>query len=111
MKYKAREVNGYYERIVEVEVDARLRDMPYAQCGVRFKLDGGITFVSYSTIVIEIDAQGWLTCTGTYSPTTRKQIGRFLREYAPRITYHDAKYCYENDMQINVATREERKLQ
>ena len=106
MKYKAREVVGYYEKIVEVEVDAKLKEMPYAQCGVRFDTHGGIEFVSYSTTVIEIDPLGWMTCTGTYSQTTRKQIGKFLREYAPKMSYHDAKRCYEDNVTINVHTGE-----
>lgn len=106
MKYKAREVFGYYEKIVEVEVDARLKSMPNAQCGVRFDAHGGIDFVSYSTTVITIDPMGWLTCTGTYSQTTRKQIGRFLSEYAPNITYQDAKRCYEDNKTINIHTGE-----
>ena len=110
MKYKARVVNGYFLKIVEVEVDARLKSMPTAQCGVRFDVHGAIEFVSYTTTVITIDPQGWLTCTGTYSQTTRKQIGRFLSEYAPNINYYDAKRCYELNKTINIYTREEADL-
>lgn len=110
MMYKAREVVGYYEKVVEVHVDARLKSMPHAQCGVRFDEHGGIDFVSYSTTVITIDPEGWLTCTGTYSQTTRKQIGRFLSEYAPNINYYDAKHCYEANKTINIYTREEADL-
>lgn len=110
MMYKAREVHGYYENVVEVVVDARLKSMPNAQCGVRFDGNGGIEFVSYSTTVINIDPQGWLTCTGTYSATTRKQIGRFLSEYAPNLSYQDAKYCYEKNKTMNIYTREEADL-
>lgn len=105
MKYKAREiVGGYYERTVEVEVDARLKSMPHAQCGVRFDKHGCIEFVSYSTTVITIDPEGWLVCTGTYSQTTRKQIGKFLAEYAPQISYQDVKRCYENNCMVNIHT-------
>lgn len=106
MTYKAREVFGYYENIVEVHVDARLKYAPYAQCGVRFDQNGAIEFVSYNTSVITIDPHGWLTCTGTYSPTTRKQIGRFLKEYAPNLCYQDAKYCYDNNCTMNIYTKE-----
>lgn len=30
-------------------------------------------------------------CTGTYSQTTRKQIGWFLKEYMPHLNYFDMK--------------------
>ena len=106
MMYKAREVVGYYEKVVEVHVDAKLKSMPYAQCGVRFDVHGAITFVSYSTEVITIDPQGWLTCTGTYSNTTRRQIGKFLSEYAPNLSYYDVKKCYEANKTMNIYTRE-----
>lgn len=108
--YKARIVNGYYEKEVEVVVDRKLREMPYAQCGVRFDVHGAITFVSYDTEVITIDPMGWLTCTGTYSATTRKQIGRFLTEYAPNLSYYDAKRCFEKNETMNIYTREIVKL-
>lgn len=110
MMYKAREVVGYHEKTVWVHVDTRLKSMPYAQCGVRFDSHGGVEFVSYSTTVITIDPMGWLTCSGTYSQTTRKQIGRFLSEYATNIRYQDAKRCYELNKTINIYTREEADL-
>ncbi len=106
MTYKAKVGNGYYMRIVEVEVDARLTLMPYAQCGVRFDNLGGIQFISYNTEVINIDPMGWLTCSGVYSMSTRKQIGKFLAEYAPRITFKDVKKCYEDNKAINIYTGE-----
>ena len=111
MKYKCRVMTwGYYAPDVEVEVDTKLKSMPYAQCGVRFDAHGGIEFISYNTSVITIDPMGWLTCTGTYSQTTRKQIGRFLSEYTANITYQDAKRCYELNKTINIYTREEADL-
>lgn len=111
MRYKAHEIiGGYYEKETMVEVDARLKLMPNAQCGVRFDGKGGIDFISYTTLVITIDPQGWLTCTGTYSQTTRKQIGKFLSEYAPNLSYYDVKNCYENNKIMNIYTREEADL-
>ena len=104
--YIAHESCGYFERTVRVFVDKKLKSMPYAQCGVIIRDDGAVDFYSYSTLVCTIDALGWLTCTGTYSQTTRKQIGRFLREYAPGIYYLDAKYCAENHVKMNIHTRE-----
>lgn len=104
MIYKARVVYGYFEKVVEVNVDRKLKNMPYAQAGVRIDEYGAITLVSYETEVINIDPMGWLTCTGTYSASTRKHIGAFLKEYAPNITYQDAKRCYENNETIQIYT-------
>ena len=64
------------------------------------------TLVSYSTAVIDIDANGWLSCSGLYSMTTRKQIGWFLKEYAPAITFQMVKKCVETDTMINIYTGE-----
>ena len=102
--YKKKVCNGY--TTTTMYYDRALRDMPSAQCGVFVDNDGTIRFYSYTTHVITITPDGWLTCTGTYSPTTRKQIGRFLREYAPALTYHHAKAAYMLDVAINIYTRE-----
>ena len=108
--YKAKCGDGYYFTQKTVFVDKRLRDMSYAQCGVKIDEHGAITFISYDTKVIIIDPLGWMTCTGTYSQTTRKQIGFFLKEYAPNVGYYDAKRCYENHETVNIYTREFVKL-
>ena len=65
-----------------------------------------ITLVSYSTAVINIDPNGWLSCSGLYSMTTRKQIGWFLKEYAPTITFQMVKHCVESNTMINIHTGE-----
>ena len=66
-----------------------------AQCRVNIFDNGDIDFISYVTRVISIrkDKNGnrQVECTGTYSATTRKQIGYFLREYAPDLSYYDIK--------------------
>ena len=100
--YKKKVCNGY--TTITMYYDRALREMPSAQCGVMFPENGGVLFMSYTTSVIYIDGNGWLTCTGTYSPTTRKQIGRFLREYAPALTYQHAKAAYILDTRINIYT-------
>lgn len=70
----------------------RLENHPYAQCGVIENNDGSLVFVSYTTAVIFLNEKaGTVECSGTYSPTTRKQIGYFLREYFPVLCYHDMK--------------------
>lgn len=89
-----------------VYVDARLKSMPFAQCGVIFTIDGCVGLISYTTLVCTIDKNGWLECTGLYSATTRKHIGKFLREYAPNLSYPDAKYCYEHNVRMNIDTGE-----
>ena len=102
--YKKKVCYGY--TIVTMYYDRALRDMPYAQCGVNVYKDGRIDFISYATRVITIDADGWLEITGTYSPTTRKQIGRFLREYVPNLCYQDVKMFYERELLYNIHTGE-----
>lgn len=66
---------------------------PYSNCHVEIENDR-IVFVSYTTAVIFIthrNGRRFVECTGTYSATTRKQIGYFLREYAPDLCYYDMK--------------------
>lgn len=104
-----RKVSNDYSYAV-VCYDRALREMPYAQCGVNIHKDGRIDFISYTTLVISIDADGWLEITGTYSQTTRKQIGRFLREYVPNLCYQDVKKFYERELLYNVRTGEVKPL-
>ena len=71
----------------------KLKNHPYAKCAVEVR-NGMTCFISYSTPVIFIsyrDGHRYIECTGTYSATTRKQIGYFLKEYAPDLSYHDMK--------------------
>lgn len=78
----------------EVSIMKKLNNHPYAQCGVVNHEDGAISFISYATTVIRmtfINGIRHMECTGTYSATTRKQIGYFLKEYAPDLCYHDMK--------------------
>lgn len=95
--------NGYYP--VAVTYDKCLKYCPYGSCGVMFANDN-IILVSYTTTVITLTSDGWLYCTGTYSATTRKHIGAFLKEYAPMCNYHNAKFCYENNVIMNIYTGE-----
>ena len=84
----------------------KLKNHPYSNCSVRVLLDGSIVFTSYSTDVIYIDEDGWLYVTGLYSATTRKQIGYFLKEYVPALTYQDIKNLYYNNGALNIYTGE-----
>lgn len=70
----------------------RLRNHTSAQCYV---IKGDVLqFISYTTLVIRMyweKGQRYIECTGTYSATTRRQIGWFLKEYASDLTYYDIK--------------------
>ena len=71
----------------------KLNNHPHAQCHVEIEPDR-IVFVSYTTPVIIVKnygGQNFFECTGTYSQTTRKQIGYFLKEYFPYLNYYDMK--------------------
>jgi hypothetical protein len=71
-----------------------LKDHASAQCHIRIDDSGEINFISYYTRVITMaykDGQRMIECTGTYSRTTAKQIGWFLKEYAPDLNYYDMK--------------------
>ena len=84
----------------------KLKNHPYANCFVRVLLDGTIVFTSYKTDVIYIDKDGWLYVSGLYSTTTRKQIGYFLEEYVPCLSFQDIKSLYCNNRMINIHTGE-----
>ena len=101
--YTKKIVDGYYYKTVTY--DKRLAFCPYGSCGVVFN-DNGVHLISYTTLVCSIDNDGWLSCTGTYSATTRKHIGAFLKEYAPMCSYHVAKQCYIDNVAMNIYTGE-----
>lgn len=85
----------------------KLRDHASAQCHVDTFDNGDIRFISYNTMVIYFrKSTGFLYCTGTYSQTTRKQIGWFLREYFPDASYYTMKRCYEQNEKCSPITGE-----
>ena len=72
----------------------KLKNHAGCQCRVNIHDNGNIDFISYTTRVITIvnnDGNRMIECTGTYSPTTARQITYFLREYAPDLTLADMK--------------------
>ena len=105
--YTKKILNGYF--YVTMQYDKALAFMPSASAGVCFQ-DGCIYLVSYATPVIKIDENGWLTCTGTYSATTRKHISAFAKEYADGLNYYDIKASYEKHYAINILTGEIKSL-
>ena len=80
-----------------------LKSMPYAQATVI--ITDEIVLRSYQTDVIIVTADGWLVCTGTYSATTRRHIGAFMREYGYG-DYQLAKKLYKDGMKMNIHTGE-----
>ena len=79
----------------------KLSAMPYAQAEIHVHDDGTIVLISYTTPVAYIEADGWLYIRGLYSATTRKHIGKFVREYA-NIDYQTAKRIYEDGYGYNL---------
>lgn len=78
----------------------------YAQTHVIIFDDDSVVMVSYTTPVIRITPEGWLSCNGLYSMTTIKHIGWFMRERG--MTYQLAKKMYLDNKEYNVYTGEVR---
>ena len=99
--YTAHCENGVftYDRIVTV--DRRLKEHPFAQCGITHPSnnDGTLLFVSYETIVCEIDKDGFFHLNGVFSVTTSKQITWFLREWCKNNS-HRADLCNYSFLRI-----------
>lgn len=95
-----------YGRTTTVTVDRRLEKMPYAQAGVVYESDGGNSLISYATKVATVDGEGFLTCGGTYSATTRKHLGRWMQEFNTPCDYYTCKEAAEKDLAINIYTGE-----
>ena len=78
----------------------------YAATYVRIFDDNTVQLVSYTTTVIEITPDGWLSVNGLYSMTTIKHIGWFMRERG--FTYQLAKQLYKDNKLFNIYTGEVR---
>ena len=80
--YVAHCQSGYYQYDRRVMVTRGLRDHQYAQCGINYDHAGETTlFVSYETVVCEIDKDGWFHLNGEWSVSTSRQISWFLSEW------------------------------
>ena len=95
---------GYRQKTVHV--DKRLKYCPHGSCGVVISQDGSVHLISYETRVNSIDASGKLDCSGTYSATTRKHLGAFLKEYAPNLNYYSAKSIAGKPVTMDIHTGE-----
>lgn len=74
----------------------KLADHKSANCFIKKYEDGSMVLQSYHTdVVLFHKPTGYLYCSGTFSQTTRKHIGWFLREYFSHcsVSYHDMKKC------------------
>lgn len=81
-----------------------LKTMPYAQATVIFLENNDMILRSYATDVVIISG-GWMSCTGTYSATTRKHISAFMREFNLG-DYFLAKKLYTDNLKMNIYTGE-----
>lgn len=81
-----------------------LKNMPYAQATVIISEKNDITLRSYATDVVII-VDGWMSCTGTYSQTTRKHISAFMKEFNFG-DYFLAKKLYTDNLKLNIHTGE-----
>lgn len=74
----------------------------HESASVKVRINGNtIELISYTTMVVRITMDGikrMIECTGTYSATTRKHIGWFLKEYASDLSYYDMKAIVGNGM-------------
>ena len=71
-----------------------------AACRVRKYKDGSLDLISYNTLVVratKIPAGYKIECSGTYSATTRKHIGYFLKIYFPMLRYNDITAIADSD--------------
>ena len=86
----------------------KFADHPYAQARIEefdYPCDGIMKcLISYTTVVITIDDEGWLHVNGLYSATTIKHIGWFMRELG--FTYQLAKQLYNDHKEMNIYTGE-----
>lgn len=76
----------------------------YANTYVRVYDNGAEEMISYTTKVLELSPEGWVTCYGLYSMTTIKHIGWFMRSHDS--SYQVAKQCYVDGKQFNLYTGE-----
>lgn len=91
----------------------KLKDHKASQCHVVIDDNKNIYFISYTTEVIRATVNPAtgnyeLSCSGTYSNTTAKQINWFLSEYFPVFNYYDMKGIAGTKKVISYPSREGR---
>ena len=81
----------------------KITNHPYANCEI-IATENTIACKSYQTIVATIK-DNVLRVHGLYSPTTRRHISAFVKEYAG-LSYQTAKRLYEDGYGYNITTGE-----
>ena len=89
---------------MKIEYSKAVASHNYAQAREYHYFDGTVALISYTTPVIIITPEGWLSCNGLYSRTTIKHIGWFMRERG--FTYQLAKILYRENKEFNINTGE-----
>ena len=109
--YTAHCIYGCFEKYVKVTVDKVFEKHKNAQCGI-IENENGINLISYETLICTIDKNDFLSFSinPNYSRTTATHVGWFLEEYAPNIPFNICKFCYKNEVMINIKTGEIRPL-
>lgn len=87
-----------------------LKEMPYAQAHIR-EYENEIYLISYTTLVAEIkadqDGNRWLKVNGLYSPTTKRHIMAFVKEYCEyNVDFYTIKTIVADKMAICLDTGE-----
>ena len=82
----------------------KFTDHKYAQAQINTYPDGSQALQSYSTIVVEIDPEGWLKVNGLFSMTTIRHIGWFAKLIGT--DYHTLKGLMLDHKDMNIHTGE-----
>lgn len=85
---RRRDTNIHHYYVTEKKA---LKGHDQANCYVFKTSSGKWGLCSYNTVVLLIDTDNYLECTGLYSMTTRRHIGWFLSEYFPHLNYYFVK--------------------
>ena len=88
----------------------RLREHPYANARIDENPDTNeLALISYNTLVVIIDGEGWMEVRGLCSQSTRRHISWFLRQQRqPGLDYSTARMCYMRELKYNIYTGEVR---
>lgn len=70
---------------------------------------GGYGLTSYRTQIIHVSEDGWMVVSGTFSRTTIKHIGWFVKQHNLP-SYYEVKAMFEKGLAMNVLTGETRPM-
>lgn len=75
-----------------------------AAAKINYYDDGSMELVSYTTVVITVDKDGWMHVNGLYTKTTIKHIGWFAKIVGT--TYQTCKQLLTDCVEMNIHTGE-----